>query len=139
MPLSSAANTLAQGPLILELDLRRTADGVIVLMHDETLDRTTTGTGDISQMSFADLAQFQLVDNEGEVTPYRIPSLSEVLNWARGRALVQLDVKRTVRWKRLWPPLWRMMRSPTRPSSPIRGLEDALRAAAAGRECHYFH
>ncbi|KPP81545.1 MAG: glycerophosphoryl diester phosphodiesterase [Oceanicaulis sp. HLUCCA04] len=128
--IESAANTLAQGPLILELDLRRTADGVIVLMHDETLDRTTTGTGDISQMSFADLAQFQLVDNEGEVTPYRIPSLSEVLNWARGRALVQLDVKRTV-------PVEEVVASIVENDAVAYSavitytLEDALRAAAA--------
>lgn len=128
--IESAANTLAQGPLILELDLRRTADGVIVLMHDETLDRTTTGTGDISEMSFADLAAFQLVDNEGEVTPYRIPSLSEVLNWARGRALVQLDVKRTVPVEEVVAAI--VENDAVAYSAVITyTLEDALRAAAA--------
>jgi len=90
------ANTLASGPMLLEMDVRRTADGVLVMMHDESLDRTTTGTGNISDLTFAELTAFQLVDDEGTVTPYRIPSLSEVLNWARGRAFVQLDLKRTV-------------------------------------------
>ncbi|MCC5982504.1 MAG: glycerophosphodiester phosphodiesterase family protein [Oceanicaulis sp.] len=90
------ANTLAGGPMLLEMDVRRTADGVLVMMHDESLERTTTGTGNISDLTFAELSGLQLVDNEGEVTPYRIPSLSEVLNWARGRAFVQLDLKRTV-------------------------------------------
>lgn len=94
--IESAANTLAQGPMILELDLRQTADGVIVLMHDEDLERTTTGTGNVSEITFAELSQYQLVDNEGNVTDFRAPSLSEALNWARGRALVQLDVKRSV-------------------------------------------
>ncbi|WP_439633082.1 glycerophosphodiester phosphodiesterase family protein [Glycocaulis sp.] len=90
------ANTLSGGPMLLEMDVRRTADGVLVMMHDESLDRTTNGTGNISELTFAELSAFQLVDNEGELTPYRIPSLSEVLSWARGRAFVQLDLKRTV-------------------------------------------
>lgn len=90
------ANTLSGGPMLLEMDVRRTADGVLVMMHDESLDRTTNGTGNISEMTFAELSAFQLIDNEGELTPYRIPSLSEVLSWARGRAFVQLDLKRTV-------------------------------------------
>lgn len=90
------ANTLSGGPMLLEMDVRRTADGVLVMMHDESLERTTNGTGNISDFTFAELTAFQLVDNEGELTPYRIPSLSEVLSWARGRAFVQLDLKRTV-------------------------------------------
>ncbi len=94
--IETAANTLSQGPMILELDLRRTSDGVIVLMHDETLERTTTGAGNVSDMTFAELSALQLIDNQGNTTAFRAPSLAEVLNWARGRALVQLDVKRTV-------------------------------------------
>lgn len=90
------ANTLSGAPMLLEMDVRRTADGVLVMMHDESLERTTTGTGNVSDLTFAELSAFQLVDNEGDVTPYRIPSLSEVLSWARGRAFVQLDLKRTV-------------------------------------------
>ncbi|MGP1274609.1 MAG: glycerophosphodiester phosphodiesterase family protein [Caulobacterales bacterium] len=90
------ANTLSGGPMLLEMDVRRTADGVLVMMHDESLERTTTGTGNVEDLTFAELTGLQLVDNEGEVTNYRIPSLSEVLNWARGRAYVQLDLKRTV-------------------------------------------
>lgn len=90
------ANTLSGGPMLVEMDVRRTADGVLVIMHDESLERTTTGTGNISDLTFAELSSLQLVDHEGNVTPYRIPSLSEVLNWARGRAFVQLDLKRTV-------------------------------------------
>ena len=90
------ANTLSGAPMLLEMDVRRTADGVLVMMHDESLERTTTGTGNVSDLTFAELSAFQLIDNEGEITPYRIPSLSEVLSWARGRAFVQLDLKRTV-------------------------------------------
>jgi glycerophosphoryl diester phosphodiesterase len=87
------ANTLHHGPFMLEVDVRRTADGVYVLMHDETLERTTTGTGRLDETSWAELQTYRLVDNDGAVTAFRAPSLAEALAWARGRALLQLDVK----------------------------------------------
>lgn len=94
--LETFANTLARGPMILEMDLRRTADGVIIILHDETLERTSTGEGAVSDMNFADLADVRLVDQAGAVTDFAIPTLTDVLDWARGRAFVQLDVKSTV-------------------------------------------
>lgn len=94
--LETIAHTLARGPMIVEMDLRRTADGVIIVLHDDTLERTTTGEGAVSAMSFADLADVRLVDQAGAVTDFAIPTLADVLDWARGRAFVQLDVKSTV-------------------------------------------
>ena len=90
------ANTLRYGPFILEVDVRRTADGVYVLMHDETLDRTTTGDGRLDQTRWATLQDYRLVDNDGTVTDFRVPSLLEALQWAKGRTLLQLDVKADV-------------------------------------------
>jgi len=90
------ANTLRYGPFILEVDVRRTADGVYVLMHDETLDRTTTGHGRLDQTRWATLQDYRLVDNDGTVTDFRVPSLLEALQWAKGRTLLQLDVKADV-------------------------------------------
>ena len=86
-------NTLSRGPFMLEVDVRQTADGVYVLMHDETLERTTTGEGRLDETSWLELKGLNLVDNAGEVTAFRAPSLSEALDWAEGRALLQLDVK----------------------------------------------
>ncbi len=94
--LETFANTLARGPMILEMDLRRTSDGVIIILHDETLERTTTGEGAVSDLGFAELADVRLVDQAGAVTDFAIPTLADVLDWARGRAFVQLDVKSTV-------------------------------------------
>ncbi len=90
------ANTLGHGPFILEVDVRRTADGVYVLMHDETLDRTTTGRGRLDRTRWATLQDYRLVDNDGTVTDFRVPSLLEALQWAKGRTLLQLDVKADV-------------------------------------------
>jgi len=90
------ANTLGHGPFILEVDVRRTADGVYVLMHDETLDRTTTGRGRLDRTRWATLQDYRLVDNDGTVTDFRVPSLLEALRWSKGRTLLQLDVKADV-------------------------------------------
>ncbi len=86
-------NTLSRGPFMLEVDVRQTADGVYVLMHDETLERTTTGEGRLDETSWLELKALNLVDNGGEATAFRAPSLAEALDWAEGRALLQLDVK----------------------------------------------
>ncbi|WBQ11942.1 glycerophosphodiester phosphodiesterase family protein [Hyphomonadaceae bacterium BL14] len=94
--IETAAYTLSRGPMILEIDVRRTADGVIIALHDDTLERTTNGAGAVSEMDFADLADVRLVDQDGAVTDFAIPALEEVLDWARGRAFVQLDVKSSV-------------------------------------------
>ncbi|MGJ3230883.1 MAG: glycerophosphodiester phosphodiesterase family protein [Oceanicaulis sp.] len=87
------AHTLSHGPFLLEVDVRQTSDGVFVLMHDETLERTTTGEGRVDATDWSVLQTYQLVDNEGDATAFRAPSLAEALAWAEGRALLQLDVK----------------------------------------------
>lgn len=86
-------NTLRHTPAFFEIDPRLTKDSVIVLMHDATLDRTTTGKGKLSDYTFAELKQFRLKDAEGNVTHYGIPTLSEVIEWARGKTIVNLDHK----------------------------------------------
>tara|TARA_R110002049_G_scaffold182485_2_gene350323 strand:+ start:57550 stop:58482 length:933 start_codon:yes stop_codon:yes gene_type:complete len=78
---------------LLEIDLRYTKDGQIVLHHDATLDRTTTGTGPIADRTLKELKQLYLKDNSGTVTEYRIPTLDEALQWARGKTIVILDKK----------------------------------------------
>lgn len=94
--LETLQRTAGLAPVALEIDINRTKDGVLVLLHDDTLDRTTTGTGRISDLTFAELANVRLEDASGMATPYGVPTLAEALDWARGRALLQLDVKRGV-------------------------------------------
>lgn len=76
-----------------EIDPRLTKDSVIVLMHDATLDRTTNGTGKLSDYTWAEVKQLQLKDRYGKITPYRIPTLSEAIEWARGKTILNLDKK----------------------------------------------
>lgn len=71
----------------IEIDLHCTSDGVPVLIHDETLDRTTDGTGAVNALT---LRQARKLDaGKGE----RIPTLKEVLDAVDGRALLVLEIK----------------------------------------------
>ena len=83
----------APGPVLLEVDVRRSRDGQLVLMHDETLDRTTTGKGPVSGVTLAAFHALQLKDDGGRVLALHPPSLKRTLEWARGKAIVELDVK----------------------------------------------
>ncbi|WP_197920469.1 glycerophosphodiester phosphodiesterase family protein [Aurantiacibacter sediminis] len=82
-------------PVIMEVDIARTADGTHALMHDRTLDRTTTGTGNIYERDWQYVSGLHLTDSSGWVTPYRVPTLAMALEWARGRTILQLDFKRS--------------------------------------------
>ena len=78
----------------IEVDVRLSADGVAVLMHDATVERTTNGRGAVSQLAWSRLRQ---LDAGSWFDPaYRgvsVPRLSQVLALTKGRAIVYLDVK----------------------------------------------
>jgi glycerophosphoryl diester phosphodiesterase len=91
--IESFEKTLTMMPSLFEIDPRLTKDGVLVLMHDDTLDRTTTGTGNVSDHTLAELRQLYLKDRQGNVTPYRIPTLKEALEWGKDTAVFNFDNK----------------------------------------------
>ncbi|GAA3986746.1 glycerophosphodiester phosphodiesterase family protein [Mucilaginibacter dorajii] len=76
---------------IIEVDLNKTSDGVIVIMHDGTIDRTTNGKGKPSDYTLAELKKFHLRNGLGIVTNNTIPTLEEVMLLAKGKVLVNLD------------------------------------------------
>lgn len=86
---------LAAYPAIMEVDVAQSADGVHFLLHDDRLDRTTTGTGEAAAQDWATLSQLRLKDNWGWATPFAIPTLAEALAWAKGRTVLQIDFKRS--------------------------------------------
>lgn len=92
-------NTLRQAPAFLEVDVTRTRDGVLVLMHDDTVDRTTTGAGAVRDLTAAQFAALQLRDDEGQTLGGHPPTLREALAWADGRTVLELDVKRGVSYE----------------------------------------
>lgn len=85
--LRAFALAAAQGADGIELDVQPTADGVLVIMHDETVDRTTNGAGRVAELSYAALAALDAGGGE------RVPTLAEALQLARGRLLVDIEIK----------------------------------------------
>lgn len=86
-------------PAMIECDISMSSDGVLLMMHDNTLDRTTNGTGKVSEKTWAEMENLKLVDDYGTQTNFEIPLLEEVLAWAKGKAILSLDVKRGVPFK----------------------------------------
>jgi glycerophosphoryl diester phosphodiesterase len=91
--LATLEATVRHGWSMLEIDLRTSKDGTIVLMHDPTLDRTSNGKGPVKDHTLAELRQLRLKDRLGNVTDHRIPTLDEAMTWARGKAILALDKK----------------------------------------------
>ncbi|MEE4279304.1 MAG: glycerophosphodiester phosphodiesterase family protein [Halieaceae bacterium] len=85
--------SLADGALFLEIDVARTRDGVLILMHDDTLDRTTTGRGAVADLPYAALSSLTLVDVNGKDTGEPVPTLADALEALDGRGFAQIDRK----------------------------------------------
>ena len=84
---------LAMGVDGVELDVRTTNDGVLVLMHDSTVDRTTNGSGDVSAMSWSELQALTVPSTFDGVPDQGVPSFLEALEHIDGRGVVDVDVK----------------------------------------------
>ncbi len=77
----------------IEFDVRCSADGVPVLIHDETLDRTTDGSGPVSELAYAQLRALDAGDRYAAFAGERIPSLREAIDLAAGRCLLVIEIK----------------------------------------------
>ena len=77
---------------IIETDIRETKDGVLVIMHDKTIDRTTTGKGPVAEKTYAELQQFFLL-HDGRPTSQKIPTFKEVLELVKGKIMLDIDYK----------------------------------------------
>ena len=87
---------LKQCPALIECDIALTKDSVLVLMHDNTLDRTTNGTGNLQDFTLKEIRQLKLEDPFGNITDFGVPTLEEVLAWAQNKTILTLDIKRNV-------------------------------------------
>lgn len=77
---------------LVEIDIRTTKDSVLVLMHDKTIDRTTTGIGLVKDYTFSELQQFNLKIGDS-ITTHKIPLVSEALKTLKGKLIPNLDLK----------------------------------------------
>ncbi len=91
--LQSCEKTLSMMHTFFEVDFSFTKDSVMVLMHDLTIDRTTTGKGKVEDYTFEELQQFNLVDRQGNVTDYKIRPLKDLLEWGKDKVVFNFDNK----------------------------------------------
>lgn len=78
---------------IFEVDPRLTKDSIAVMVHDPNLERTTNGKGRVSDYTWKELKKLRLKDSKGNLTPYRINTLDEMIKWAKGKTVLNLDKK----------------------------------------------
>lgn len=97
--LGTMERTLLAGPAFLEIDIARTRDGELVLMHDDEVDRTTNGIGRVRDLTLEQFQALRLEDETGSVLGARPPTLREALAWAAGKTVLELDVKRGVSYE----------------------------------------
>ena len=76
---------------IIEVDLNISKDGHVIIMHDNTIDRTTDGKGKPSDYTLEELKKFRLKNGLGRLSNHTIPTLKEVMLLAKDRVLVNLD------------------------------------------------
>lgn len=85
---------LEQGADLIELDVHLSADGELVVMHDNQVSRTTDGCGHIKDMTVAEIKKLDAGVRFGEqFRGERVPTLPEVLAWARDRVPLVIELK----------------------------------------------
>jgi glycerophosphoryl diester phosphodiesterase len=87
--LAAIQKGIALGVDFVEIDVRRTEDGVLVVLHDETVNRTTNGKGRVDRLCLRDIEKLNAGNGE------HIPTLEEVLKVAAGETGLMLELKIT--------------------------------------------
>lgn len=88
------------GIRVFEVDMATSRDGVLFLLHDRSLGRTTTADGSVANTDWDAIARSRLVDNDGKITNFHPPKLTDALLWAiESGAILELDKKETTGWR----------------------------------------
>ncbi len=91
---ASAQKCVDLGVDYVEVDIRQSSDGEFYLIHDETVDRTTNGRGEVAKMTSEELDQLDAGSWFGpEFAGERLPKLREYLPWIKGKARIFFDFK----------------------------------------------
>ncbi|MDA0163369.1 glycerophosphodiester phosphodiesterase family protein [Solirubrobacter ginsenosidimutans] len=99
--LQSYEYAFAFGVDFVEVDVQQTKDGKFVALHDDTVDRTTNGTGSITSFTYDEVRKLNAADYEpwkgGQYDPAQVASIEEILQLAkRGGGALELDIKGSV-------------------------------------------
>ena len=89
--LQGIRNCIDMGVDMVEIDLKKTKDGHLVVMHDKTINRTMTGKGNAEDYTLAELKAMRLKNGAGCKTRHQIPTLEEVMLLCKGKIMVNID------------------------------------------------
>ena len=92
--LAAFRKAIEVGSDMIELDIQLSKDGKIVVIHDETLERTTNGQGKVADHTFREIRKLDAGSWFGsQFSGEKIPTLQEVLELAKGKVLVNIEIK----------------------------------------------
>ena len=95
--LAAFRRALADGAELLECDVHLSADGHVVVMHDETIDRTSNGVGNLADYTLSQLKEFDFSAGHPEFTNVAIPTLAEVFDVLGPTGLmINIELKNSV-------------------------------------------
>lgn len=89
--LASFKEAIKAGADYVEVDLRTSKDGRLVVMHDATVDRTTNGKGKVSDLTFEEIKKLEVFNQNKK--NHRVPEFGEVLKLCKGKINIYLDFK----------------------------------------------
>ncbi|KQR67476.1 glycerophosphodiester phosphodiesterase family protein [Pedobacter sp. Leaf176] len=89
--LKALLNSIEKGFDVMELDVKMTRDSQMVVMHDNTIDRTTNAKGKVSDYTLDEILKFKLKNGLGRVTPHGIPTMKEMMLAAKGKIIINVD------------------------------------------------
>ena len=89
--LEAIQSSIDMGVDMLEIDVQRTKDGVLMLMHDHNLERMTNGSGNIAETTWEEISKLNLKDHQGNLTEYKVPTLEQALLLCKDRIMINLD------------------------------------------------
>ncbi|MDR0573341.1 MAG: glycerophosphodiester phosphodiesterase family protein [Tannerella sp.] len=82
---------IRMGVDVVEIDVAKTKDGHLILMHDRTVDRATSGKGLVSDFTLAEIQKLRLRNGLGSITDFKIPTFEEAMIVAKDRIIVDVD------------------------------------------------
>jgi glycerophosphoryl diester phosphodiesterase len=91
--LASLEKAIEIGCDYVELDVRRTKDGALVIMHDSSVNRMTNGTGKIADLTLAEIRKLEVKSRQAKWSGQSVPTFDEMLDHAKGRMKIYVDHK----------------------------------------------
>lgn len=91
--IASTKKAIILGVDIVEADVRTTKDGHLVLMHDSSIDRTTTGKGKVEDLTLAQIRKYRLKTPNGRISNESVPTFEEFLKITKRKIMVDIDMK----------------------------------------------